>query len=149
MCTESQENALQHQKSELISRPILQYPDFSKEFMLTTDASNSGLCAMLSQGPVGQDLPVAYASGSLNNAETHYTTNEKELLRIIWATKYCRPYIYGRKFRIFSGHKPLVWVMNVKDSGSRLLRWRIQLAEYDCEVIGSGPRILMPTPLAW
>jgi len=34
----------------------------------------------------------------------------------------------------YSDHKPLVWVMNVKDPGSRLLRWRIQLAEYDYEI---------------
>jgi len=48
------------------------------------------LGAVLSQGPVGQDLPVAYANKSLNNAETHYTTSEKELLAIVWATKYFR-----------------------------------------------------------
>jgi len=58
--TEAQENAFQHLKSKLINRPILQYPDFSKEFILTTDASNSALGAVLSQGPVGRDLPVAY-----------------------------------------------------------------------------------------
>jgi hypothetical protein len=81
--TEAQENAFQHLKSKLISRPILQYPDFSKEFILTTDASNSGLGAVLSHGPVGKDLPVAYASRRLNNAETHYTTSEKELLAIV------------------------------------------------------------------
>ena len=46
---------------------------------------------MLSQGPIGKDLPVAYESRSLNRAETHYTTNEKELLAIVWATKYFRP----------------------------------------------------------
>jgi len=63
--TEAQENAFQHLKSKLISRPILQYADFSKEFILTTDTSNSGLGAVLSQGPVGKDLPVAYASRSL------------------------------------------------------------------------------------
>jgi hypothetical protein len=113
--TESQENALQHQISELISHPILQYPDFSNKFILTTDASNSGLDAILSQGPVGKDLPVAYPGRNLNNSETHYTTSEKELLPIMWATKYCRPYLYGRRFKIISDHKPLVWVMNVKD----------------------------------
>ena len=112
----------------------MQYPDFSKEFILTTDASNSGLGAVLSQGPVGHNLPVAYASRSLNNIETHYTTSEKELLAIVWATKYFRPYLYGRRFKIFSDHKPLVWILNVKDRGSRLLRWRIHLAEYDYEI---------------
>jgi hypothetical protein len=120
--TDAQENVFQHLKSKLISRPILQYPDFSKEFILTTDASNSGLGAVLLQGPVGKDLPVAYASRSLNNAETHYTTSKKELIAIVWATKYFRPYLYGRRFKIVSDHKPLVWVMKVKDPGSRLLR---------------------------
>ena len=129
--TEAQKNAFQHLKSKLISHAILQYPDFSKEIILTTDASNSGLGAMLSQGPVGHNLQVAYASRSLNNAETHYTTSEKELIAIVWATKYFRPYPYGRRFKIVSDHKPFVWVMNVKDPGSRLLRWRIQLAEYE------------------
>ena len=77
----------------------------------------------------------AYASCRLNRAETHYTTSEKELLAIIWATKYFRPYLYGRKFKIVNDHKPLVWVMNVKDPGSRLMRWRIQLAGYEYEIV--------------
>ena len=89
---------------------------------------------MLSQGQVGHDLPVPYASRSLNNAKTHYTTSEKELLASLWATRYFRPYLYGRRFKVVSDQKPLVWVMNVKDPGSRLLRWRIQFAEYDYEI---------------
>jgi hypothetical protein len=46
--TKAQENAFQHLKSKLISHPILQYPSFSKKFILTTDASNLGLGAVLS-----------------------------------------------------------------------------------------------------
>ena len=102
---------------------------------MTTDASNQGLGAVLSQGPIGKDLPVGYASRSLNKAESHYSTSEKELLAIVWATKYFRPYLHGRKFKIVSDNKPLVWIMNVKDPGSRLMRWRIQLAEYDYEIV--------------
>ena len=71
----------------------MQYPDFSKEFVLTTDASNHGVGAVLSQGPTGKDLPVAYASCSFDRAETHYTISEKELLAIVRATKYFRPYL--------------------------------------------------------
>ena len=103
--------------------------------MLTTDASNQGLGAVLLQGPIGKDLLIAYASRRLNSAEMHYTTSEKELLAIVWATKYFRPYLYGRRFKIVSDHKPLVWIMNVKDPGSRLMRWRIQLAEHDFEIV--------------
>jgi len=97
--TEAQENAFQHLKSKLTWQPILQYPDFSNEFVLTTDASNQGVGAVLSQGPTGKDLPVAYASRSLNRAETHYTTRDKELLAIVWVTKYFRPYVIRAKIQ--------------------------------------------------
>ena len=72
-----------------------------------------GIGAVLSQGTIGKDLPVAYASRSLNKAEINYTTSEKELLAIVWATKYFRPYLYGRKFKILTDYKPLTSVMNV------------------------------------
>jgi hypothetical protein len=62
-------------------------------------------------------------------------TSEKELLAIVWAIKYFRPYLYGRRFKIATDHKQLTWIMNVKDPGSRLLRWRIQLEEYDYEIV--------------
>lgn len=78
---------------------------------------------------------IAYASRRLNSVESHYTTSEKELLATVWATKYFWPYLYGRWFKIVSDHKLLVWIMNVKDPGSRLMRWRIQLAEYDFEIV--------------
>jgi hypothetical protein len=67
----------QHLKAKLTSQPILQYPDFSKEFILITDASNTGLGAVLSQGPLEKDFPVAYAGRSLNKAEINYSTSER------------------------------------------------------------------------
>jgi hypothetical protein len=130
-----EENALRKLKEQLMSKPILQYPNFSREFVLTTDATNDGIGAILSQGEIGKDLPVAYASRNLNKAERNYTTSEKELLAIVWGIKYFRPYLYGRKFKIASDHKPLMWIMNIKDPGSRLLRWRIKLEEYDYEIV--------------
>jgi hypothetical protein len=122
-------------KAKLTSQHILQYPDFSKEFILITDASKQGLGAVLSQGEIGKDLPIAYASRNLNNAEKNYTTSEKGLLAIVWGVKHFRPYLYRRKFKIASDHKPLTWIMNVIDPGSRLLRWRTNLEEYDYEIV--------------
>ena len=83
-------------KQVLSSEPILRYPNFNKEFILTTDASDEGIGAVLSQGKVGNDLPIAYASRTLNKAERNYDTTEKELLAIVWATKHFRPYLYGK-----------------------------------------------------
>lgn len=122
-------------KSLLTNQPLLQYPDFSKPFNLTTDASNFAIGAILSQGPIGSDLPIAYASRTLNSSETNYSTIEKELLAIVWAVKYFRPYLFGRKFKIITDHKPLQWLFSLKEPNSKLVRWRLKLEEYDYEII--------------
>ncbi|KAL4101321.1 hypothetical protein QTP88_021341 [Uroleucon formosanum] len=56
-------------KNILCSEPILQYPDFTKPFIVTTDASGKALGAILSQGEVSQDLPIAYSSRTLSKCE--------------------------------------------------------------------------------
>jgi hypothetical protein len=118
-------------KDLLTSELLLQYPDFMKPFMLTTDASNEALGAILSQGPIGRDLPIAYTNRTLVNAEKNYYTTEMELLAVVWGCKQFRQYLYGRKFTILTDHKPLTWVLIVKDPSLRLLRWRLKLEEYD------------------
>jgi len=129
------EDAFVTLKELLTTEPLLQYTDFTKPFVLTTDASIEALGAVLSQGPIGQDLPIAYASRTLNNAERNYSTTEKLLLAIVWACKQYRPYLYGKKFTIVNEHKPLTWIFNVKDPSSRLLRWRLKLEEYDYQIV--------------
>ncbi|GBP61034.1 Retrovirus-related Pol polyprotein from transposon 297 [Eumeta japonica] len=129
--TEIQQESFEKCKRILINPPILQYPNFSKEFILTTDASIHAIGAILSQGEIGKDLPIAYASRTLNKAEFNYSTIERELLAIIWSVKHFRPYLFGRKFKIVTDHKPLTWLFSVKDPGSRLVRWRLKLEEYE------------------
>lgn len=128
-------NCFEKCKNLLINEPILQYPDFSKTFNLTTDASNFALGAVLSQGPIGQDLPVAYASRTLNDCEKNLSVIEKELLGIVWATKYFRPYLFGRKFNIICDHKPLKWLWSLKEPNSKLFRWRLKLEEFNYDII--------------
>lgn len=128
-------SAFEKCKQILTNSPILQYPNFDEPFILTTDASDVALGAVLSQGKVGSDKPVAYASRTLSDTETRYSTIEKELLAIIWAIKYFRPYLYGRKFTIYTDHRPLTWLMSLKDPNSKLTRWRLKLAEYNYNII--------------
>lgn len=121
-------------KNILCNDPLLQYPDFTKPFNLTTDASNVAIGAVLSQGCIGSDKPICYASRTLSKSEQNYSTIEKELLAIVWATKYFRPYLYGRKFKIITDHKPLTWLFSLKEPNSKLVRWRLKLEEYDYEI---------------
>lgn len=114
-------------KEILTNPPILQYPDFSKNFIVTTDASNVAIGAILSQGPIGSDKPICYASRTLNQSEERYSTIEKELLAVIWAVKYFRCYLYGRKFTICTDHRPLIWLDKLKEPNSKLQRWKIRL----------------------
>ena len=118
----------------LTTSPILQYPNFEEKFILTTDASNYAIGAVLSQGPIGKDLPIAYASRTLDKAEEKYSTIEKELLAIFWAVNHFRPYLYGREFTLITDHKPLTWLKDHKNPNSRLFRWKLRLEEYNYSI---------------
>jgi hypothetical protein len=83
---------------------------------------------------VGRDLPIAYASRILNKSESNYSTIELECLVIIFDVNQFRSYLYGRKFIIMSDHRPLTWLFNFKNPLSKLIRWRIQLEEYNNEI---------------
>jgi len=85
-------------KRLLTSQPLMQYPDFSKLLILTTDASNDALGAILSQGEIGRDLPVAYASRTLSKAERNYPTVEKKLLAVVWG---CKHFVWGEIYNCY------------------------------------------------
>ena len=123
----AQESTFLALKQKLCSQPLLQYPDFNLPFVVTTDASDFALGGVLSQGPIGKDLPIAYTSRALINAELNYTTTKKELLAIIHAVKQFRPYLYGRKFTLVTDHRPLLWLHRLKDPVQRMARWKILL----------------------
>lgn len=122
-------------KHKLTSAPLPIYPDFSKPFILTCDSSNYAVGAVLSQGTLGKDQPVAFASRTLNKSECNYSTTEKKLLAILYGCKTFRPYLYGHKFQIITDHRPVKWLFNHKDPSSKLQRWRLKLEEYEYEIV--------------
>ena len=139
----AQENAFVTLKQKLCSSPILQYPNFNEPFIVTTDASDYALGGVLSQGPIGKDLPIAYTSRALISAELRYKTTEKELLAIMHAVKQFRQYFYGRKFTLVTDHGPLLWLNKLRDPIGRVGRWKILLREYDYDIIHKPGKINM------
>lgn len=118
-------------KQILSSSPLLQYPDFTKQFIVTVDASKTACGAVLSQMTNGCDLPICYISRSFKKRELNKSTIEKELLAIHFAVTYLRPYLFGQHFLVRSDHKPLIYLYNLKDPASKLTRIRLELKEYD------------------
>lgn len=119
-------------KEKLCSSPVLTYYDPTKELVLQTDASQSGLGACLMQG--GQ--PIAYASRSMTDAESRHSQIEKELAGIVFGVKKFHYYVYGRRTVIQTDHKPLVSIVskNINKVSPRLQRLQLNLVKYDLDV---------------
>lgn len=119
-------------KNTLISRDVmLSYPDFSKEFKLTTDDSDYAIGAVLEQ----DHRPITFISRSLSKTEEAYATNEKEMLAIVWALKSLRHYLYGySKVVIYTDHQPLTFSNSAQNNNPKLKRWRDFMGEYNHEL---------------
>uniref|UniRef100_H3G6X4 Reverse transcriptase RNase H-like domain-containing protein n=1 Tax=Phytophthora ramorum TaxID=164328 RepID=H3G6X4_PHYRM len=113
----------------------LAYPDYGLPFKLTTDASKTGLGAVLSQDQGKGDQPIAYASKVNNPTVAKYSISELECLAVVWAVRLFRPHLYGRKFTIVTDHVALKWLMTTKEPAGRLHRWALTLQEFDFEVV--------------
>jgi hypothetical protein len=77
---------------------VLSYPDFKLPFILATEASGTGIGAILSQVQNGAERVIGYASRQKNRSEQVLSSSESELLAVVWATKHFRPYLLGKKF---------------------------------------------------
>lgn len=127
-------------KKMLCSTEVLTHFDRSLESIVTCDASARGLGAVLAQSePGGGERVVAYASRALTPAESHYSQIHKEALAIIFAVDKFHQYLFGRKFKLRTDHKPLVTIFGMhagipNTAASRLQRWAIKLSAYDFDI---------------
>lgn len=121
-------------KKRLTEAPILTCPDFSKPFVIQTDASNVGLGAVLLQLDSNEERVIAYASRSLNQAEKNYSTTERECLAVVFAVEKFRPYVDGYNFKIITDHYSLIWLYSLKEPKGRLARWIMKLQSYNFEI---------------
>ena len=82
-------------KELLTSAQVMAYFDPKKETELITDASPTGLSAILMQSPPGSDdkRVVAYASRTLTAVERRYSQTEREALAIVWAIEKLHIYL--------------------------------------------------------
>ena len=115
--------------------PVLGYPNFSREFILETDASLKGLCTILSQQQKdGSVHVIAYASQSLCPSERsmcNYSSAKLELLALKWAVteKFC-DYLLGSQFQVYTDNNLLAYVQESK-LGASQIQWLSELVLFN------------------
>ena len=120
-------------KTVCTTAPILTYANFSKPFKLHTYACCTGLGAVLYQTwEDGTKVVIAYASRSLNKAESHYPAHKLEFLALKWAVvEKFHKYLYGLTFDIYTNNNPLIYVLTTAKLDAASYCWVNSLANYN------------------
>ncbi|XP_046575996.1 uncharacterized protein LOC124284000 [Haliotis rubra] len=124
--TATMEQAFATLKSALTSAPILAYPDFTKPFILSCDASQ--------KGEDGKEHPVSFAGKSLSPTQKKYSITEKECLAIVLGLKHYQPFLADSHCTVVTDHAALQYLNSIKDATGRLGRWSILLSQYDLHI---------------
>ncbi|GJT61854.1 reverse transcriptase domain-containing protein [Tanacetum coccineum] len=122
-------------KKKLTEAPILIAPDWDLPFELMCDASDFAIGAVLGQRHEKYFKPTHYASKTMNEAESHYITTEKEMLAVVYAFEKFRSYLILNKSIVYTDHSALKYLFAKKDSKARLLQWVLLLQEFTFKVI--------------
>ncbi|GJY88627.1 putative nucleotidyltransferase, ribonuclease H [Tanacetum coccineum] len=121
-------------KEKLTTAPIIISPDWNVPFELMCDASDFAVGAVLGQRIDGKFKPIYYASKTLNNAQEHYTTTEKELLAVVFSFDKFRQYLVLSKTVVYTDHSALKYLFSKEDAKPRLIRWVLLLQGFDIEI---------------
>lgn len=118
-------------KAALTSAPVLALPDFSREFVIETDASSKGMGAVLMQN----GHPLAFISKALSIKQQALSVYEKELLAILMAVKHWHHYLIPKKFLIRTDQKSLRYLLTQKITTPLQQTWLAKLMGYSYEIM--------------
>jgi hypothetical protein len=123
-------NAFEALKHALTSAPVLQLPDFSKTFIVETDASGCGLGAVLMQ----DKHPIAYISKSLGPRQQALSVYERELLAIIYAVQKWGAYLSHAAFTIKTDQKSIKYILEQKLNTPFQQAWVSKLMGFEFDI---------------
>lgn len=120
---------------KLTSTPVLGFADWRLPYVVHTDASTTGLGAILYQVQEGQSRVVAYASRGLSKSEKNYPAHKLEFLALKWAiTEKFNDYLYGATFKVLTDNNPLTYVLTSAKLDATSHRWLASLSIYNFDI---------------
>lgn len=130
------EQAFQNCKESLSKATLLAHPEPEAKITLTTDASDTALGAVVQQETTEGWQPLAFMSKKLNRTQTKYSPYDRELLAIYIAVRHFRHLLEGRKFTIFTDHKPLVYAFqqDLSHSSPRQARHLDYIGQFSTDI---------------
>lgn len=131
--SEAAEEALTQLKTVLTSAPVLGNPDYTRPFIIETDASQLAVGAALIQEFDEGKRIIGYFSKKLSSTQRKYSATERECLGVLLAVENFRHYIEGSTFTVITDAKSITWLFSLSaaNANSRLLRWALKLQSYD------------------
>ncbi|GJZ45391.1 ribonuclease H-like domain-containing protein [Tanacetum coccineum] len=107
---------------KLITTPVIIAPNWDLDFKLMCDANDNAVGTVLGQRIEKKFRPIYYASKTMNIAQEHYTTTEKELLAVVYAFDKFRYYLIMSKTVVYTDHSALKYLFSKQDAKPRLIR---------------------------
>ncbi|GFW58903.1 retrovirus-related Pol polyprotein from transposon 297 [Trichonephila clavipes] len=133
--TSETQEAFDDIKKAILNPPVLALPDQNAELQITTDASSRGIGAVLEQKyPNSEVKPLYFFSKKLNPSQSKYNATVLEFFAIYTALNFFRPFLLGRKFKVFTDHKTLAGFLSNKNPSSKILRWKLALEEFNYDI---------------
>ena len=123
-------------KNKIADDVVLMYPNFYKEFILSTDASDTAIGCCLSQYDSKNNLrPVSFAGRSLTQSESKMSVSIKEIIAVVWAVEHYKVYLEGSKFKLYTDHAALSFILGNKENlPSKLHRYALIMQSYDFDI---------------
>ncbi|KAL0404047.1 UNVERIFIED_CONTAM: hypothetical protein Sradi_2045500 [Sesamum radiatum] len=133
--TEEREQALNELKKYLATPPLLANPRLGEVLFLYLAVSEAAVSSVLVREQEKNQSPVYYVSKTLQGAEKRYTQIEKLALALVITARKLRPYFQSHKVVVLT-NRPLKHIMTRPDASGRLVKWAVELGEYDIEYQG-------------
>ncbi|GJS85476.1 reverse transcriptase domain-containing protein [Tanacetum coccineum] len=130
--------AFQTLKKKLTEAPILIAPNWDQPFEIMCDASDYAIGAVLGQRIEKHFRPIHYASKTMTEAETNYTTTEKEMLAVVYAFEKFRSYLIMNKSVVYTDHSALKYLFNKKDAKGKIASMGLTSSRIDLRLFDTN-----------